>query len=58
MFQQLSRGRDSLYEDCARATFEALLKRYFALVKSQTLPNGRTLYLAATGAQPRSGAGP
>ena len=45
MFQQLSRGRDSLYGDCARPAFESILGRQFALVTSHTLPNGRTLYL-------------
>ena len=47
MFQQLSRGRDPLYEDCAREAFEALLSRHFTVAKVHTLPNGRTLYLAA-----------
>jgi SAM-dependent methyltransferase len=48
MFQQLSRGRDPLYEDCAREAFERLLCRYFVVMKAHLLPNGRTLYLAAT----------
>jgi 2-polyprenyl-3-methyl-5-hydroxy-6-metoxy-1,4-benzoquinol methylase len=48
MFQQLSRGRDSLYWDCARDVFEALLSDRFTIATSRTLPNGRTLYLCAT----------
>jgi SAM-dependent methyltransferase len=47
MFQQLSRGRDQLYEDCAREAFEGLLSRYFTVARAHTLPNGRTLYLAS-----------
>jgi len=46
MFQQLSRGRDALYEDCERQTFEALLRRRFTIDATRTLPNGRTIYLA------------
>ena len=48
MFQQLSRGRDTLYGDCARDVFEALLGSQFTIATSRTLPNGRTLYLAAS----------
>lgn len=47
MFQRLSRGRDSLYGDCTRDVFETILASYFAITASRTLPNGRTLYLAA-----------
>jgi SAM-dependent methyltransferase len=47
MFQQLSRGRDTLYGDCARDVFEAILTSHFTISASRTLPNGRTLYLAA-----------
>ncbi len=47
MFQQLSRGRDRLYADCARPAFEAILGNQFRIVTSRTLPNGRTLYLAS-----------
>jgi SAM-dependent methyltransferase len=48
MFQQLSRGRDALYGDCARHVFEAILGAQFAIATSRTLPNGRTLYLATS----------
>ena len=47
MFQRLSRGRDHLYGDCSREAFEAILSRQFAITRAHTLPNGRTLYLAA-----------
>jgi 2-polyprenyl-3-methyl-5-hydroxy-6-metoxy-1,4-benzoquinol methylase len=45
-FQQLSRGRDSLYGDCSREVFESILASQFAIESSRTLANGRTLYLA------------
>jgi SAM-dependent methyltransferase len=45
MFARIARGREDLYVDCARPAFELELRRRFDLVRSEALPNGRTLYL-------------
>jgi SAM-dependent methyltransferase len=46
MFVHIARGREALYEDYSRGTFEATLQRRFAVERTMQLENGRVLYLA------------
>lgn len=39
-FRRLARGRDYLYADLSRATFEEALKRRFEIVRCEPLPSG------------------
>jgi len=48
MFQVIARGRDALFGDLTRQSFEAALQHRFTLLTSRQLPNsGRWLYLLA-----------
>lgn len=46
MFTRISRGREALFGDCLRDTFESILAQRFVVDSSEELPNGRVLYLA------------
>ena len=40
LFRRLARGRDYLYADLTRASFEEACKRYFVIVRAEPLPSG------------------
>lgn len=46
MFVRIARGRERLYQDYTRESFESLLSDRFDIVESEILPNGRVLYRA------------
>lgn len=45
MYVRIARGREDLYADYTAESFEAILKRSFAIKRTMKLANGRVLYL-------------
>jgi hypothetical protein len=46
MFTSIARGREALYGDYSRESFERELARWFSVGEIRELRNGRRLYLA------------